>query len=428
MNRPFPARPGNRVFSWLASSVNELAIVFWTCGSFYMMYASGGQNEYFLFAPLALGAAAFFWLSCRKPVIAHVDQIVSIGVFLLVFSILGSYLFNSENYELIAMAGNVVSTLLLFFALYVVVMKIEMDLKKVLVLQAIVINLLLPVILASSNWVWGRLEPAQLHPNYVAMMGTVAALGAMSVRSPFWMVVLGAMPLYTMSAMQSRASMIATTSGVVIVICHYLWVRRSRQLLGRLAVLAMIGAAACIALSFVGVNVFGAIGDQISGQLLLDDDRRGLGSGASGRSDLWAAAFNLWATHPLFGVGFKGHTQFMPDNMPAHNAFLGLLADNGLIGFIGYMIIIGRSAYCLVTRGSKHVSMFAQRAAIIFPYFLYGLVETRAFSFGNSYSLIFLLVAFDSAKTRVQPSVFTPSSPQTAMSKEANLVRQFANH
>jgi O-antigen ligase len=87
----------------------------------------------------------------------------------------------------------------------------------------------------------------------------------------------------------------------------------------------------------------------------------------------------------------------------AHNAFLGLLADNGLVGLVGYLLIIGMSATYIIKRGSS-LTMFGQRAAVIFPYFIYGMVESRAFSFGNTYSVLFLLVAFDSAKYRAGSS------------------------
>ncbi len=44
--------------------------------------------------------------------------------------------------------------------------------------------------------------------------------------------------------------------------------------------------------------------------------------------------------------------------------------------------------------------MFGFRAAILFSYLLYGMIESRAFSFGNTYSVLLLLVAFDTARYR----------------------------
>jgi len=93
-----PTRSSSRgnLRTWLGSSINELAVAWWTCTSYPLMYFTNGKNEFVLFIPLAIGAPLFFWLTWRKPVLAHVDPVVTTGVFLLLVSIVGSYLFNSE--------------------------------------------------------------------------------------------------------------------------------------------------------------------------------------------------------------------------------------------------------------------------------------------------------------------------------------------
>ncbi|HEX4141051.1 MAG TPA: O-antigen ligase family protein [Candidatus Methylacidiphilales bacterium] len=399
-----------RIGRWLASSINELALAWWTCTSFYLMFATGGHNEFVLFIPLAIGAPLFICLTWGKPVIAHVEPLMTTGVFLLFASILGSYLFNSEYQDLVGVAGNIVSAILLFFVLYLVVMQLNIDLQKLLIFQAIYIDILLPVVLHTSSDRWGRLEPAQLHPNYVSMMGIVAVIGAMSSRNILTFLLLAPLPFYTMLKMESRASMLATCAAAAIIIGCYLWEHRSRKMMHCLAAGIVFGGVVVVASILAGHNIFEFAGDKISDAFMLDDDLRGVDSGASGRSDLWAAAYNLWATHPIFGVGFKEHMNFMPDNMVAHNAFLGLLADNGLVGLVGYLLIIGVGVFYIFRRGPKRLTMFGQRAAIIFPYFLYGMVESRAFSFGNTYSVLFLLVAFDSAKYRASSDDAKPTS------------------
>jgi len=398
-----------RIGRWLASSINEIAVALWTCTSFELMYATGGHNEFVLFIPLALGAPVFLWLTWGKPVVAYVDPLVTTGVFLLFISILGSYLFNANYQDLVAVGGNIASAILLFLALYLIVMKLEVDLQKLLIIQAVYIDAFLPVVLHTSTDHWGRLEPAELQPNFPPMMGIVAMIGAMSSRNPLCFLLLAPLPLYTMLMMESRASMIATSTAAVIILGCYLWQNRSRKMMKRLGVGIVFGGAAAMAAALAGHNVFELLGNKLSDAFMLNDDLRGVNSGGSGRSDLWAAAYNLWATHPIFGVGFKEHMQFMPDNMVAHNAFLGLLADNGLVGLAGYLLVIGVSAFYILKRGSK-LTMYAQRAAIIFPYFIYGMVESRAFSFGNTYSVLFLLVAFDSAKYRARGADARPSA------------------
>jgi O-antigen ligase len=411
MNQARLASRGN-LRTWLASSINELAIAWWTCTSYYLMFATNSQNEFLLFFPLAIGVPLFLALTWRKPVIAHVDPIVSTGVFLLMISIVGSYLFNSYYYELVQIGGNVAASILMFISLYVIVMKMELDLRKLLVFQAVYIEILMPAVIRSSDNVWGRLEPTCMTMNYASMMGIVAFFGALAARNIFLKGALSVLPLYTMVMMQSRGSMMATIFGTFIIIGCWVYENWSRKLFQRLSITFVFAGIACVGAALAGYSIFDFIGDTATKLFMLDDSQRGMGSGASGRSDLWAAAYNLWATHPLFGVGFKGHTQFMPDNMLAHNAFLGLLADNGLVGLVGYLMIIVTSMVCLFRRGPQHLSMFGFRAAILFSYLLYGMIESRAFSFGNTYSVLLLLVAFDTAKFHVaRPVQMTAAKP-----------------
>jgi len=421
-----PTRSSSRgnLRTWLGSSINELAVAWWTCTSYPLMYFTNGKNEFVLFIPLAIGAPLFFWLTWRKPVLAHVDPVVTTGVFLLLVSIVGSYLFNSEFYELVQIGGNLVSALLMFLSLYIIVMKMEIDFRKLLIFQAIYIEIFMPEVIRTSAIVWGRLEPAALTMNFAAMMGIVAFLGALAARSIIFTPILAVLPLYTMVMMQSRGSMIATGLATIIIAGCWLWENRSRKMLKLAGIATVFGGIACFGAALDGFNIFELISDQITHVLMLDDSNRGVDSGGSGRSDLWAAAYNLWLTHPVFGVGFKGHTQFMPDNMLAHNAFLGLLADNGLVGLVGYMLLSIGACVCLLRRGFKGVTMFGYRAAILFPYFVYGMVESRAFSFGNTYSVLFLLVAFDSAKYRISRGTAATTAYESTPAPQSREVQQ----
>ncbi len=316
------------------------------------MFATSSKNEFLLFIPLAVGLPLFLWLTWRKPVLAHVDPIVSLGVFLLMVSIVGSYLFNSDFYELLPIGGNLGASILIFISLYVIVMKMEVDYRKLLVFQAVYIEVLMPAVLRSSNNIWGRLEPTCMTMNYASMMGIVAFFGALAARHIFVKGALSVLPLYTMVMMQSRGAMMATIFGTLIIIGCWFHENWSRKMFQRLSVAFVFVGIACVGAALAGYSIFDFIGNTVTKLFMLDDDQRGIGSGASGRSDLWAAAYNLWITHPIFGVGFKGHTQFMPDNMLAHNAFLGLLADNGLVGLAGYLMIILASVVCLFRRGA----------------------------------------------------------------------------
>jgi O-antigen ligase len=421
-------RRNNTTFSRIKSrltsffSVNETAVAIWAGCTFYIMYQTGGQAPMMLFPPLVLGAVGFIFLTYKKPVIAKVPPLLSLGVFLLNFSIVGSYLFNADRYELVFIIGNIVSSLLVFLSLYTITRKMDLDFRKTLIIQCIFSTPLFPAILKAGTMTWGRLVPANLEPNYVGMSALLCFMGAIGVRSLIGAVALSALPVYTMLVVQSRASLMSSLISIGIIVVCYLRRLPAKKLRGVFLLTFLAAPAACIALILLGVPVFSSLGNMINGVFMITDEHRGIDSGGSGRTELWSAAVNLWLSHPIFGVGFKGHPLMMPDGMLAHNAYLGMLADVGIVGFGSYMLITGVAIYYILKRGERGLAEFPLRMAIIFSYILYGVLESRAFSFGNTYSILFLLVAFDSSKIRVRK--ITPvRSPQATLTPDALAVR-----
>jgi O-antigen ligase len=212
------------------------------------------------------------------------------------------------------------------------------------------------------------------------------------------------MPLYVIFAMESRDSMLGTVVTFAIVICYRLrdvgW-RRARPFVAA----GMLGAPVlCVVLYAFGFDVFQHISDTFESVTMMNDEHRGVDSGGSGRTDLWAAALHQWMLHPIFGVGFKDLEDLMPDHLPSHNAYIQILAETGAVGLFSYLLIVIVALVRTFWRGERVLSVFPQRIAILVSYVIYGLLESRAFSFGNTYSLLFFLVAFDSAKFRLKPS------------------------
>lgn len=403
--------------------LNEIVVAIWAYASFPIMHvlAGGGDSAVALFLPLVAGVVALMFLTYRKPVIATVSPLVALGVSLLNLCILASYLCNTDRYTLIFIAGNISSSLLLFFSLYLITTRIDLDVRKTLIVISILVNLLLPVVLFTSPVAWGRVNPPET-PNYVAMMAILALIGALGVRSTIWAATLSVLPLYSMVVLQSRDSLLA--AGITLVTAAISWISRNRfnkPLFGYLF-LAFFGCLAlCAALSFAGVPVIELIGQGFGDLFMLNDEYRGIGSDASGRGHLWAAAVNLWLTNPMFGVGFKGHQMFMPDQLWAHNSYLGMLADMGLTGLASYLLIISPAIGYIFKRGAQWSPAYPQLATIILTYLVYGIFESRAFSFGNSYSVIFMLAVFDCRKRRLgnlAPSEFQhPISMREALAK-----------
>jgi O-antigen ligase len=385
-------------------SLNEIVVAIWAFSSFPITHAlaRGGDSAVPLFLPLIAGAVALIFLTYKKPVIAIVSPLVALGVFLLNLSILASYLCNTQRYDLVFVAGNISGSLLLFFSLYVITTRIDLDVRKTLIVISILVNLLLPIVLVTAPVVWGRVEPPETS-NYVAMMAMLALIGALCVRSIIWAAALSALPLYSMVVLQSRDSLLA--AAISLVIAAISWISRNRfnKKFFAYLLLAFFGSLAlCAALSLAAVPVIESIGQFFEGLLMLNDKYRGIGSDASGRGQLWAAAVNLWLTNPIFGVGFKGHQMFMPEQLWAHNAYLGMLADAGLAGLASYLLIISPAIGYIFKRESHCSPVYRLLATIILTYLLYGMFESRALSFGNSYSVIFMLAVFDCSKRRLR--------------------------
>jgi O-antigen ligase len=68
------------------------------------------------------------------------------------------------------------------------------------------------------------------------------------------------------------------------------------------------------------------------------------------RLAVWGVAYNLFVEHPILGVGPKNFTSLVPhylsvedmmgsDTLDTHNVWIGTLAEQGVIGFITYLIL-----------------------------------------------------------------------------------------
>jgi O-antigen ligase len=108
---------------------------------------------------------------------------------------------------------------------------------------------------------------------------------------------------------------------------------------GRLTLLTFLGVSACL------LYVFLHIISPIHTSEYLDDD-------AVTRFYLWTRAWTLFTQSPVMGVGWGNFTVvfgigddpfFVPDQVAAHNIYLQLLAETGLVGFVVFSYLVFRS-------------------------------------------------------------------------------------
>jgi putative inorganic carbon (HCO3(-)) transporter len=109
-----------------------------------------------------------------------------------------------------------------------------------------------------------------------------------------------------------------------------------------LAVALILGIYLWRRLGIVTAALLG--GGALVGMLLLPSRLQDLSPGeesASGRVDAWYEGFQMFISHPLFGVGAGNFTDY--NFLTAHNSFVLVLAETGFIGFILWLAFVG---YC----------------------------------------------------------------------------------
>jgi O-antigen ligase len=235
-----------------------------------------------------------------------------------------------------------------------------------------------------------------LHPNYIGLLSVVIALSVCGVRSEVIRIVGTVVALVLTWPVSSRAGALGV---LVAYACPFLCRRfapasavdRPRNKM----VLVVAGIGLVLAVLVFHSHVIGFISNDV---LLLDDDNRGLQSGFSERTELWEAAYELWRSHPIFGVGYGQGLEEMGFGLYAHNLVLVLLSETGMVGFLGFVVfslLCLRNGIRLLRRGELTQATYLLTGLAV--YWAYGIFEGRAISAGNPLSVAFFTLAFGCA-------------------------------
>ncbi|WDS36903.1 O-antigen ligase family protein [Pseudoxanthomonas sp.] len=190
----------------------------------------------------------------------------------------------------------------------------------------------------------------------------------------FWLGA-GLMLLYGIYLTDSRGALLA----VAAVLGIWLWRKRG------IVVAALLG------------------GTCLAGLLLLPSRLQDLSpdeESASGRVDAWYEGFQMFISHPLFGVGADNFTDY--NNLTAHNSLILVLAETGIVGFtlwlgfIGYcfrmMLAVLRHAPDLPDASAVAAWKTERAVAMTLLLSLSGWLVT-AFFLSRSYALVLYLLA-----------------------------------
>jgi O-antigen ligase len=148
----------------------------------------------------------------------------------------------------------------------------------------------------------------------------------------------------------------------------------------------------------------------VSGLLFLDDKYRGLGTGFTGRLDAWEEAIALFRDNPVLGVGFRMHEQYMTTLSSAHNGYLSLLAESGLLGTFSWLLVTSLAIGSLFRRALRGDSLAALGFSFSLGYLFLAAFERFFLNMGNPTSILtWLFLLMPSMRRSSATSVAAPA-------------------
>ncbi|WP_158883354.1 O-antigen ligase family protein [Rhodanobacter sp. L36] len=151
-------------------------------------------------------------------------------------------------------------------------------------------------------------------------MTVFLSAGGGFLRRIFWLAG-AALLLYGIYLTNSRGALLA----VLVVGGIYIWYRRGMMTAG--------------ALSVVGLIVMQMLSSRMSE---LDSDEES----ANGRVDAWYEGLHMFLSQPVFGVGAGNFTDY--NYLTAHNSFVLVLAETGIVGFTLWLAFVGYGFWMMV--------------------------------------------------------------------------------
>lgn len=239
-------------------------------------------------------------------------------------------------------------------------------------------------IILTGERTWGRLT-AGTQPIMWGLLGLTVCLGAFARKPGVLAAVAFAVGVYGMLESSSRESLVALAIALLVVTPLYLQGMKQSRLLSALAGLCVTLAAATVLFDPYILNAIHYVSHDV---LLVDSAERGLDSGFTGRTGVWADTLNLWLKSPLYGIGFRQHERFL-EGVPAHNSYLAMLADTGLVGFIVYLVLLVWSLFAAWGIQDQRTRRFI--IGTIVAYIINGFFDRRTINAGNPFGMFFLL-------------------------------------
>ncbi len=303
----------------------------------------------------------------------------------LLLIVLASYLGNAEWTSLTWLASLVFVFLV---AILVAGSPDERLIRSIAVFYSIPAALFLLYVSATGEHVWGRLRAHGIEPDWWGLMGQGLAVAALAHRSRWLTALCVGIGFYVAYDASARSSMLAILSGLLVV--GFLEVRALRGF--RLVAAIAMTLPALIFVMLLLPTISDAVTAAVVHTMELNTPGRGLDSGFTGRTAVWAEVLQIWLKSPLFGIGFHQHQMFTLDHGEAHQVYLAMLADTGIFGLIWYICFLAASLYAALRISERRTRNVV--VGMIVAYIAIGFADARGLSSGNPTSLYFEMCCF----------------------------------
>jgi O-antigen ligase len=257
------------------------------------------------------------------------------------------------------------------------------------------------------NYFYGTYFAIFQHPSYLAMYVLFSVFIAFEsffdetlskkIRSGWLLVSI--MLLASIYFLSSRSAMLAT---LIMVPCYFFYKSRERKKIkyAWLIIIISLVIVTPIILKNNRINVMtNAISQKSVIEVVKDDER----------IIVWNAAFNIIRKNLIFGVGTgdvnaellvenerMGNTELVENRINAHNQYIEVLLEDGLIGLIIFLSVIGTMAY--IALSDKNLLYFVFIIIVSF-FFLFETMLNRLAGVSFFAIFSFLLLHIKKSKT-----------------------------
>jgi O-antigen ligase len=288
-------------------------------------------------------------------------------------------------------AGYVASTVLGLWISAGIWSSISVRLENALALYGVLWSVFSVYIYFVDTRIVGRLTFGMAQPNTLAIVSFGALACCLAIPNLILRIALVTLNLIIILETQGRGSLLAAaiTVGAYLTLTNLHATRRTR-----LWAFTQLASVVC-GLAVLAVY-WREIVDAVSALLFIEDRYRGVGSGFTGRTDAWQEAYQLFADNPIFGVGFRVHGDYMSGVIKsAHNGYLSMLADAGVVGLTTALALIAVCSWRLLKMARQGDRTAIIGFSFILGYLFVAIFERLLINFGSATSTlmwVFLLM------------------------------------